>query len=92
MALLTERTFIVAVQVAEGVRQAAKAAALATFTAAGFTPAAQATYATALAAADVAYITAVNSAANTSGLQLNTLGDTGVHAVATVAASLIGMN
>lgn len=89
MASLVERTFIVAVQVAEGVRQVAKATALATYTAAGFTPGAQATYATALAAADVAYITAVNAAANTSGLQLNTLGDSGP--IPTTWASLTGM-
>lgn len=92
MALLAERNFIVAVQSAEGVRQSAKAAALATFSAAGYTNAANTTYATALAAADVAYITAVNAAANTSGLQLGTVGDTGVHSVATVSASLVGMN
>ena len=92
MALLVERNFIVAVQAAEGVRQSAKAAALATFVAAGLTNAANATYATALAAADVAYITAVNAAANTSGLQLGTVGDTGVHAVPSVWGSIVGMN
>jgi hypothetical protein len=44
------------------VRQGAKAAAFATYQAAGFTPAARPTYVTAYIAADVAFTTAVNSA------------------------------
>lgn len=71
MASALDQAFIVAVTAAEQTRQNAKATALATYTAAGFTPGARATYATALVAADVAYITAVNSAVSTAGVTLN---------------------
>ena len=83
MALLVERSFIVAVAVAESNRQAAKAAALATF--AGV-PANQPAYITAILAADVAYVTAVNAAMSTSGLDLGTLGQSGP--IPTVTANL----
>jgi len=68
MATAAEQTFINAVTTAEGIRQVAKSAAFATFQAAGFTPAAYATYAAALTTADVAYMTSVNSAATTLSL------------------------
>jgi hypothetical protein len=68
MASATEQTFVRAVAAAEGVRQAAKAAAFATWAFQQGAP--LATYIAALSAADVAYTTAVNSA-------LNTLGGTG---------------
>lgn len=68
MASSAERTFILAVQAAETTRQAAKAAAFVTY---AFTPANLATYQTALASADTAYITAVNTAAGTLGITLN---------------------
>jgi hypothetical protein len=60
-----ESAFTVAVGKAEGIRQAAKAAAFATWNyqqGAAFT-----TYVTALETADNAFITAVNAAASTSG-------------------------
>jgi len=56
-----EQTFRAAVLAAEGVRQQAKAVA---FVAYGFVAANLATYQTALADADVAYFTAVNTAFN----------------------------
>jgi len=65
MATAAESTFYVAVRVAEGVRQVAKTAAFATFAAAGFAAANLATYIASLQAADNAYVTSVNSAANT---------------------------
>lgn len=83
MALLTETTFQTAVMVAESTRQSTKAAALVTY---GFVAANLAAYKTALAAADVAYITAVNAAANTSGLLMGNLGETGP--IPTVSATL----
>jgi hypothetical protein len=64
MATAAEFTFISAVRAAEGVRQAAKAAA---FTAYGFVAATLAAYLTALEAADNAFIAAVNAAASTAG-------------------------
>jgi hypothetical protein len=67
MATATEQTFIRSVAAAEGVRQVAKASVV---TWAFQQGAPLATYIAALSAADVAYITAVNSA-------LNTLGGTG---------------
>lgn len=78
MALAAEVTFANALAVAEGVRQVAKAAAFTTW---GFAPAGQATYIAAVLAADVAYITAVNTALNASGLTLGTLGIAPVSAV-----------
>jgi hypothetical protein len=68
MATAADQTFIMAVLAAENVRQAAKASAFATYTAAGFTPAAFTTYKAALTAADVAYTTAVNNARSTANL------------------------
>jgi len=65
MATAAEQTFIRAVAIAEGVRQTAKAAALATY---AFVPANLAAYNTALVAADVAFETAVNTAATTAGI------------------------
>jgi hypothetical protein len=72
MASAPEQTFIAAVNAAENTRQGAKATALAIYVAAGFTPAARTAYVAALVAADVAYITAVNSAASTAGITFNT--------------------
>ena len=77
MASSAQYTFIQAVAAAEGVRQTAKTAAFNTFAAAGFAPGSLSTYKTALAAADVAYLTAVNTARNTEAENLGTLGDTG---------------
>jgi hypothetical protein len=74
MATAVESTFIVVVLAAENTRQAAKATAFAAY---GFVAANLATYKAALAAADVAYLTAVNTARNTAGLVLGTIGDTG---------------
>lgn len=74
MASLAENTFYRAVASAEGVRQAAKAAAFATY---GFVQANLAAYITAVAAADVAYITAVNAALNTEAGTLGNIGQSG---------------
>jgi hypothetical protein len=74
MALAAEVTFVNAVAAAEGIRQVTKAAALATY---GYVQANLAAYIAALAAADVAYITAVNTAANSSGLTLGNAGQSG---------------
>jgi hypothetical protein len=74
MTVATEATFRNAVSVAEGVRQQSKAAAKITY---ADTPANLAAYIVALADADVAYITAVNSAANTSDLQLGNVAHLG---------------
>ena len=68
MATAAERTFILAVTAAEGVRQVARAAAFAAQAVAGVIPPANlAAYEAALLAADVAYTISVNSAANTMG-------------------------
>lgn len=61
MSLATEQTYRAAVAVAEGVRQQSKAAAFVTY---GYVQANLAAYAIALADADVAYFTAVNTANN----------------------------
>ena len=74
MASAAEITFMAAVSAAESTRQATKSAA---FVAYGYVAANLATYKTAIAAADVAYITAVNAAANTSGLLMGNHGHTG---------------
>lgn len=63
-----------AVALAEGTRQQSKAAAFVTY---GYVAANLAAYKIALADADVAYVTAVNTAANTADLQLGTLGLSG---------------
>jgi hypothetical protein len=68
MATSAEFTFINSVRAAEGVRQAAVAAAFTAQAVNGAIPAANlAAYLTALQAAQVAYITAVNAAATTAG-------------------------
>jgi len=74
MALAVESTFIAAVNAAESVRQFSRASAFATY---AFVPANLAAYKTAWAAADVAYLTAVNTARNTSGLTIGNNGDFG---------------
>lgn len=71
MASAVELAYINAVALAEGVRQQSKAAARVTY---GFDPANLAAYKIAVADADVAYVTAVNTAANTADLQLGLLG------------------
>lgn len=63
MATGVEITYKLAVAKADSTRQAAKAAAFATY---GFSPSGLATYIAALAAADVAYLNSVNAAANTA--------------------------
>lgn len=85
MALAAELTFINAVAVAEATRQLAKSAAFTTY---GFVAANLATYKVALADADVAYITAVNTANNAADLLLGTQGLTGP--IPTTWASLTG--
>lgn len=77
MALAAQYTFIQAVAAAEGVRQTAKAAALATFQAANFAAASWSTYNTAIQAADTAYMLAVKNAANTEAETLGNLGYAG---------------
>lgn len=74
MALAAETVFINAVAVAAATRQASYASAFATY---GWVAANYAVYKVALADADVAYITAVNAAANTADLLLGNLGFTG---------------
>lgn len=66
MALLAEYTFTQAIIKAEGIRQAAKAAAFATW--AFGSGSALTTYVTALETADNTYIASVNSAASTLGV------------------------
>lgn len=83
MALAAEIVFMNAVSAAEATRQASRVAAFNTY---GFVAANLAAYKTAYAAADVAYITAVNSAANTSGLLMGNLGQSGP--IPTTQASL----
>ena len=77
MATAAEQVFVAAVRLAEGVRQTAKAAAFATFAAASFSAAAFPTYAAALTSADIAYVTSVNSAANTLSLAGYTIPNSG---------------
>jgi hypothetical protein len=74
MATAAELTFCNAVRVAEGVRQVAKAAAFAAY---GFVAANLATYIAALQAADNAYVTSVNLAANTLGAAGYTIPNSG---------------
>lgn len=69
-----EQTFRAAVRVAEGVRQQAKAVA---FVAYGYVVANLATYQTAIADADVAYITAVNTANDALNETIGTNGTNG---------------
>ena len=70
MATKAEYTFAQAVAAAEGVRQSAKAAALATY---GFVQANLAAYITALEAADNAYTASVNAALSALGSTTNTV-------------------
>ena len=89
MALSAEYTFTLAVQKAEGIRQAAKAAAFATW--AFGQGSALTTYVTALETADNAYITSVNSAANTLGvIGLPTPGQLGPAGAAALGSTVIG--
>ncbi len=74
MATAAESVFIAAVRTAEGVRQAAKTAAFATY---GFVQANLAAYLTAIEAADNAYITTVNAALSTAGTFGYTIPNTG---------------
>ena len=74
MSLATELTYRNAVSVAESTRQQSKAAAFVTY---GFVAANLAAYKVALADADVAYVTAVNTAANTLDEQVGNLGYNG---------------
>lgn len=87
MASLLEFNFYTAVAAADGVRQSAYAAALTTY---GYVAANLAAYKTALIAADVAYITAINSAASTAGITPNVVpdfpGNFGPSAWATIAS------
>lgn len=75
MASSAELTFAEAVTAAEGVRQAAKAAALATW--AYGAGSALTTYITALSDADVAYFNSVKTALDTSNLALGNAGQSG---------------
>ena len=68
-----EQGFVRGVVAADGVRQAAKASAFTTY---GFVAGNLAAYISALSAADVAFITAVNAALNTAGLS-GTIGQSG---------------
>ncbi len=83
MALAAEIVFQTAVSAAESTRQATKSAAFVTY---GYVAANLATYKSAVAAADVAYITAVNAAANTSALLMGNIGQSGP--IPTIAASI----
>lgn len=74
MSLATENTFRAAVQTAEAVRQQSKAAARVTY---AFDPANLAAYIVALNDADVAYVTSVNTAANTLDLPIGNIGLSG---------------
>lgn len=74
MSLATEQTFRTAVLLAESVRQQSKAAAFVTY---AWDPANLAAYKIALADADVAYVTSVNTAANTLDEQIGNVGLSG---------------
>jgi hypothetical protein len=74
MSLATEQTFRDAVALAEGVRQQSKAAAFVTY---GYVAANLAAYKVALADADVAYFTSVNTANNALDLQVGNVGMSG---------------
>jgi len=89
MATAAEQTFIRAVASAESTRQNSKAAALATYTAAGFAAgSATTTYMNALAAADATYLSSVSTAQNTANL-IGTPGAT--RPLAGNVASITGM-
>lgn len=74
MSFSGEQTFRAAVALAEGVRQQSKAAA---FVAYGYVAANLTTYITALADADVAYFTSVNTAADAVNESLGNTGYSG---------------
>lgn len=84
MASAAEIVFMNAVSAAESTRQATKSAAFVTY---GYVQANLATYKSAIAAADVAYTTAVNAAANTSGLLMGRHGQGGP--IPTVSATIV---
>lgn len=86
MATAAELTYMAAVQLAEGTRQASKAAAFTTY---GFVQANLAAYIIALEDADVAYITAVNTAKNAANIPVGQQGINGP--IPTAWASLTGM-
>lgn len=86
MATAAEITFMAAVSLAEGTRQASKVAAFTTY---GFVQANLAAYKIALEDADVAYVTAVNTARDAANIQIGLLGINGP--VTTSWASLTGM-
>jgi hypothetical protein len=94
MATSAEYTFTLAVQKAEGIRQAAKAAAFATW--AFGQSSALTTYVTALETADNAYITSVNSAASTLGVigsvYPGQLGPAGAAVLGSTVIGNVGMN
>lgn len=71
MSLSTEQTYRAAVTLAESVRQQSKAAAFVTY---GYVAANLATYQTAIADADVAYFTSVNTAADALNESVGNLG------------------
>lgn len=89
MATAAEQTFARAVQAAEGVRQAAKQAAFVTY---GFVAANLAAYEAALTAADVAFTTAVNSAANTLSLAGYTIPNAGTPNPGNVSPGNLGQS
>ena len=86
MATAAEVTFYQAVSTANQTRQQAYATAFAAY---GFVPANLATYRAALVAADVAYVTACNSAASTASISPSVVpeeqGSFGPSASATIA-------
>jgi hypothetical protein len=71
MSLATEQTYRNAVPLAEGTRQQSKAAAFVTY---GYVAANLATYKVALADADVAYVTSVNTAFDALNEQTGNVG------------------
>jgi hypothetical protein len=89
MAITAEAVFRESIALAAGTRQQAIAAAWVTYTAAGMTPGAMATYITANSAAEDAYDTAVIAARLTSALPIVNQGQTGP--IPTRWASLVGM-
>lgn len=89
MATAAEQTFYAAIVKAEGIRQVAKAAALATY---GFAQSGLSTYITALETADNAYIASINSAANTLGAAGYTIPNAGGTNPGNVSPGQIGFN
>jgi hypothetical protein len=90
MATAAEATLWLACNAAAGVKQVAYTSAFATYQAAGFTPAARATYVAAILAADVAQVTAINTACNTAGISPSVVpdeqGSLGPSILATIAS------